>query len=59
MPEQTDSETVAAIRELVEQVDHLGNAVMSAVAKIAQAIERHDGSSSMHSKGITSGGTFS
>jgi hypothetical protein len=58
MPEE-DSEVARAIRDLAEQVDHLGNAVISAAATIAQAIERQTGNSSMRSQGITQGGTFS
>jgi outer membrane murein-binding lipoprotein Lpp len=49
-------EVAAAIRELAEQVDQLGNAVASAAATIAKAIRPPAGSGGSQ---VTDRGTFS
>jgi hypothetical protein len=56
MPE--DSELAAAIRDLVKQVDYLGNAMQSAADTIAQALAQQNPGSSIRSKGISDKGTF-
>jgi hypothetical protein len=53
-----EADVAAAIRDLVKQIDYLGNAVQSAAETIANALAQQDANTSRRSQGISQGGTF-